>query len=437
MARYGGYLLADDPVFATHLKRCDEALAPYTGWSVRDVLSSADGAPALEGSQVIQPVLFALMVALAEMWRAAGIEPAAVVGHSQGEIAAAYVSGALSLDDAAKVAALRSQVLSALDGTGGVLSVALPVDQVRERLTPWADKLWVAVDNGPSSTVIAGDPTAMDEFTAKWGDTVRLRRTALDYASHTPHMAAVRDELIDRIGTLKPTDAMTAICSSCEGGFVPGTTMTTEYWYRSLAGEVRFDAAVRAFHEYANPLFIEVSPHPILAGAVQEILESAHMAGGSVGSLRRGAGTGTSSSRPPPRRTSRRPHRVGRRPRAGTAPGRAADVRVRPAQVLAGRRRPRPARRGHGAPAARHRRRAGGRGRVPALRAALAHRRALARRPHRGRRRAAAGDRVRGTRPGGGGRVRRRTGRRTDPGGTAAAAGARHGGDPGHRRRRR
>ncbi|WP_406397037.1 type I polyketide synthase [Streptomyces uncialis] len=283
-------LLADDPVFATHLKRCDEALAPYTGWSVRDVLSSADGAPALEGSQVIQPVLFALMVALAEMWRAAGIEPAAVVGHSQGEIAAAYVSGALSLDDAAKVAALRSQVLSALDGTGGVLSVALPVDQVRERLTPWADRLWVAVDNGPSSTVIAGDPTAMDEFTDKWGDTVRLRRTALDYASHTPHMAAVRDELIDRIGTLKPTDAMTAICSSCEGGFVPGTTMTTEYWYRSLAGEVRFDAAVRAFHEYANPLFIEVSPHPILAGAVQEILESADMAGGSVGSLRRGAG---------------------------------------------------------------------------------------------------------------------------------------------------
>ncbi|WP_091310081.1 type I polyketide synthase [Amycolatopsis tolypomycina] len=283
-------LLAGDADFARLLTEAAEALRPYTGWSVLDVLTGAEGAPGLEGTDVVQPVLFAVMVALAGLWQAAGVAPAAVVGHSQGELAAAVVAGALPLADAARIIAVRSRLLTAeLDGTGGILAVGLPVAQVRERLAPWAGRLWVAVDNGPAGTVVGGELAAIEEFAAACAD-VQIRRTPVAYAAHTPHVEAVRDALLREIGEPAPADTATTICSSCTGGFLPGSELTAAYWYRNLAEPVEFDAAVRAFAGYRRPLFVEVSPHPILAGAVQEILADAGIDGTAVGTLRRGEG---------------------------------------------------------------------------------------------------------------------------------------------------
>ncbi len=205
-------LVATDQTFAADLQCCSDALRPYTGWSVLDVLTGADGAPTLDGTHVVQPVLWALMVALARRWQAAGVEPAAVVGHSQGEIAAAHVAGALPLADAAKVVALRSQILGVLDGTGGVLAVGLPAADAQERIAPWPGQLWVAVDNGPAGSVIGGDLAAIEDFAAACGDGVQLRRTPVAYAAHTPHVAPVRDELLARLGELAPTETGTAHC---------------------------------------------------------------------------------------------------------------------------------------------------------------------------------------------------------------------------------
>ncbi|EWM18242.1 modular polyketide synthase [Kutzneria sp. 744] len=279
-------LLRENETFADELRRCDEALRPHTGWSVIDVLTQ--GRPTLDGTDVVQPVLWALMVSLAKLWRSIGVEPAAVVGHSQGEIAGAAVAGALTLNDAAKISALRGQIVGALDGTGGVLAVGLPADEVRERIAPWPGKLWVAVDNGPSATVIAGDLQAIDEFVAAQGEDVQLRRTPVAYAAHTPHVEAVKDELLRQIGTIEPAEATIKICSTCHGDFMPGTAMTPDYWYRNLSEPVSFDTAVRKFRE--RPLFIEVSPHPILAGAVREILADEGVDGTAVGTLRRHEG---------------------------------------------------------------------------------------------------------------------------------------------------
>jgi acyl transferase domain-containing protein len=283
-------LLAQNPVFAAALHECAEALRPYTGWSVVDVLTGADGAPGLDGTDVVQPVLFAVNVALAALWRAAGVEPAAVVGHSQGEIAGAYVAGALPLAEAAKIIATRSGTLGRLDGTGGVLAVGLPAAEVRELITRWPDALWLAVDNGPTGTVVAGDLAAIEEFAAGLDASVPVRRTPVAYAAHTPHVAAVRADLYAGFGELHPVDAPVAICSSLLGDFVAGGTLTADYWYRNLAEPVDFDTAVRAFRDRPRPLFIEVSPHPILAGAVQEILADAGLAGSAVPTLRRGCG---------------------------------------------------------------------------------------------------------------------------------------------------
>ncbi|HEX6499962.1 MAG TPA: type I polyketide synthase, partial [Micromonosporaceae bacterium] len=284
-------LLDSNAVFAEQMRRCDEALRPYTGWSVLALIRGEDGAPELESADVVQPALWAVMVSLATVWRSVGVEPAAVVGHSQGEIAASYVAGALSLADAAKIVALRSQIVAKLRGTGGMMSVSLPVDEVRDKIAAWPDALWVAAHNGPSSTVVAGDPTALDEFTATWGATVHIRRTPVDYASHTPHVEVLHDDLLALLRDVTPSAADdVAICSSCAGTFVDGRELSAEYWYRSLANPVRFDTAIRAFAEYTRPLFLEVSPHPILVGSLEDIVADAGFDAQVAGSLRRNAG---------------------------------------------------------------------------------------------------------------------------------------------------
>ncbi|WP_405145062.1 SDR family NAD(P)-dependent oxidoreductase [Sphaerisporangium sp. NBC_01403] len=283
-------LLDHSEVFRTHLRRCDLALEPYTSWSVEGVLRGAQGAPALSGSDVIQPVLFAVMVALAELWRSMGVNPAAVVGHSQGEIAAAYVAGALGLEDAAKVVALRSRALVKLGGTGGMLAVSLPAVQVWERLEPWSNRLWVAVHSGPAGAVVAGDLDALEEFAAACGDTVRTRRIAVDYASHTPHIEELRDELLAALEQVAPRPTEVAFCSSLAGRFVDPEELTTDYWFDNLRNPVRFEQAVGAFAGYGTPLFVEVSPHPVLVSDVEDICEAAGIGARVCGSLRRGSG---------------------------------------------------------------------------------------------------------------------------------------------------
>ena len=283
-------LLDTRPEFADRLRQCDAALRPHTGWSVLDVLREAEGAPELAGSEVIQPVLFAVMVSLAGLWRSWGVEPAAVVGHSQGEIAAACVSGVLSLPDAAKVVALRSRALMALTGTGGMCAVALPVEQARERIADWPDRLWVAISNSPQSSVVAGDLDALAEFEAACGDGVQIRRIATDYASHTPHIDRLRPELMRLLDGLAPQLSDIEFCSSMTGSFVHPTELVADYWYRVLREPVRFSAAVEAFGGYDRPLFLEASPHPVLIGHVQDTLRGASLTGDAIGSLRRGEG---------------------------------------------------------------------------------------------------------------------------------------------------
>jgi acyl transferase domain-containing protein/NADP-dependent 3-hydroxy acid dehydrogenase YdfG len=276
--------------FRAELLRCAEAFAPYTGWSVLDVLRGCDGAPPLAGSDVIQPVLFAVMVSLAAVWRAAGVRPAAVIGHSQGEIAAAYVAGALTLPDAARIVALRSKALMKLTGTGGMLALPVPAGQAADMLAPWPDRLWVAIHSGPEATVIAGDLDALDEFAAAHGAKQRIHRVAIDYAAHTPHIEVLRDELLAILDGVTPRQADVGICSSLTGELIDPAELTADYWFRGLRHPVRFTQAVTSLAGPGTPLFIEVSPHPVLTGYISDTLHAAAAPGGAVASLRRGSG---------------------------------------------------------------------------------------------------------------------------------------------------
>ncbi|MEU9007559.1 acyltransferase domain-containing protein, partial [Streptomyces sp. NPDC048551] len=276
-------LLDSSPVFAARIAECEEALADYVDWSLTEVLRSDDP---LERVDVVQPVLFAVMVALAEVWISYGVRPSAVIGHSQGEIAAACVAGALSLDDAAKVVALRSRAIDAIAGLGGMVSVGLSAADAAERIAvSFGDRLAVAAVNGPVSTVVSGDADACEELvTVLSAEGVRVRRVAVEYASHCAHVEKLESELAELLGGLAPKASAIPMYSTLTGEVLDTTGLDAGYWYRNLRNTVLFEDAVKAAVADGHRLFIESSPHPVLAVGLAEMDVLA------VGSLRRDEG---------------------------------------------------------------------------------------------------------------------------------------------------
>ncbi|QLL09629.1 type I polyketide synthase [Mycobacterium vicinigordonae] len=265
------------PVFARSLDRCDAALRPFTGWSVIDVLRQDPAAPSLERVDVVQPVLFAIMVSLAESLAAYGIVADAVIGHSQGEIAAAYVAGALSLADAAKIAALRSQALTVLSGSGGMASIVLPAEEVRPRLQSWDGALSIAAVNGPSHTIVSGDRAALEQLTELCTrDNIQIRPIAVDYASHGSQVQRLRDQLVADLAGLTAQPARIPLYSTVESMLsdqpLDTTVMNADYWYRNLREPVRFHDNVIHLLDRREHLFVEISPHPVLAAAITDTL---------------------------------------------------------------------------------------------------------------------------------------------------------------------
>ncbi|MFD4575395.1 type I polyketide synthase [Streptomyces sp. NPDC058417] len=270
-------LLDAEPVFADRIAACERALAPHVDWSLEDVLRGADGAPSLERVDVVQPALFAVMVSLADLWRSYGVVPDAVVGHSQGEIAAACVAGALSLDDAAEVVALRSRVLADLAGRGGMASVPLPAADLGAHLEPWAGRLSVAAVNGPSATVLSGDPEAIEGVVAALtARDVRARVVPVDYASHSAHVEAVEERLGTLLAGIVPRAAEVPFHSTVEAAELPDTTvLDAGYWYRNLRRTVRFEETVRGLLDQGHGFFVEISAHPVLTVALEQTAEAA------------------------------------------------------------------------------------------------------------------------------------------------------------------
>ncbi|AGP58966.1 hypothetical protein M271_37855 [Streptomyces rapamycinicus NRRL 5491] len=291
-AGMGVRLMAESPVFAERLAECAAALAPHVDWSLPEVLRQAEGAPSLKRVDVVQPASWAVMVSLAAVWRAHGVVPDAVLGHSQGEIAAACVSGALSLEDAARVVALRSQAIARrLSGAGGMLSVALPRAEAEARLGRWDGRVSIAAVNGPGSVVVSGEPEALDElFGELAGADVRVRRIAVDYASHSAQVERVREELSAALEGIAPRRAEVPFFSTVTGEWLDTTGMDAGYWYRNLRQTVAFEPAVRALLGAGHRVFVEVSSHPVLTSAVQEAVDAADVRAIAVGTLRRELG---------------------------------------------------------------------------------------------------------------------------------------------------
>ncbi|MFC5291166.1 SDR family NAD(P)-dependent oxidoreductase [Actinokineospora guangxiensis] len=287
-------LLDTAPVFAARIAECEAALGEFVDWSLTGVLREAEGAPTLERVDVVQPALWAVMVSLAALWRSHGVEPAAVVGHSQGEIAAACVAGGLSLQDGARIVALRSKlVLERLAGHGGMVSVAQPAERVTALIAPYEGKVSIAAENGPASVVVSGAPDCLDDLIARCdADGVRARRVKVDYASHSAQVETIEDALLAALAPVAPTSGQIPFYSTVDSAVIDTAAMDAAYWYRNLRERVEFAPAVRALIDSGAGCFLEMSPNPVLTMAVEDTAD-AHGAGDRVsvvGSLRRGEG---------------------------------------------------------------------------------------------------------------------------------------------------
>ncbi|MFI0822784.1 type I polyketide synthase [Streptomyces sp. NPDC021098] len=293
-AGMGAGLLDGSPLFAERVAECERALSPYVEWSLTDVLRGVAGAADMSRVDVVQPVLWAAMVSLAAVWAGHGVTPAAVVGHSQGEIAAAVVAGALSLEDGAKVVALRSRALRRLAGGGAMASLGLGREQASTLLVGLGDRaadVGMAAVNGPSSTVISGPPAQVADAVATCRETgARARMIDVDYASHGPQVDEIAAELAEVLAGIRPSASKVAFYSTVTGGRIDTATLDSGYWVTNLREPVRFADAVEALLADGHRAFIEASTHPVLTLGMQETFEHTGVEAVTVPTLRRDHG---------------------------------------------------------------------------------------------------------------------------------------------------
>jgi acyl transferase domain-containing protein len=272
-ARMGVELMREYPVFRDAIDECDRLIQEYAGWSLRAQLETTADASQLEHTQYAQPAIVAIEIALARLWESWGIVPAAVVGHSVGEIAAAHIAGALTLDEAMRIVVHRGRLMERATGTGRMAAVFLPPDVVERDIVKFGDMLSIAAVNGPQSVVVSGDPVAIDTVMARWNERgVGCKALPVDYAFHSAQMEPFSDELARALGTVDTRKTRIPMISTVTGRVVSGPELTADYWGRNVRQPVLFAAGIAQALSTGFDTFVEIGPHPVLPFRCKSVL---------------------------------------------------------------------------------------------------------------------------------------------------------------------
>jgi polyketide synthase 12 len=270
--------------FREQLRACDRALAKYLDWSLLDVIDGVEGAPKLDRVDVIQPVLFAVSSALALLWKMVGIEPDGIVGHSTGEVTAAYVAGALTLDDAARIVGLRARALAKLSGQAAVARVEVPVAELGPQLERWGDRLAIAAHEGPNTTLLSGDVEVIDALV---GRLEGARKLTIDYPLAGAPLEQVRTEIVSALEHIDARPVSVPLYSTIRVEKLVGRELDADYWFRNVRMTTRFAETIDKMLSDGYRFFIEISPEPLLSAALAAIFDEAGLAAVAVGSLGR------------------------------------------------------------------------------------------------------------------------------------------------------
>ena len=282
----GMELLADEPIAAAVLERCDAVWLPLAGWSLATLFGDRSGRPMREPRHA-QPANLVLQVILTELARAYGLAPAAIVGHSTGEIAAAWAAGVLDLETALRITWHRSRLQQTLVGTGRMLAVGLSADELGPYL-PGDVEVDVAAINGPRSVTLAGSERALETVAAAVAaDGVFHSALEVEVPYHGRGMDAVREAFLANLGGMRVGEPELPLYSTVTGARVEAPLQDAEYWWRNLRQPVLFAAAAAAMVRDGHDLFLEMGPHPVLAPAIVDGLAAAGAGGRCLAGLRR------------------------------------------------------------------------------------------------------------------------------------------------------
>ncbi|MGH2620902.1 MAG: type I polyketide synthase, partial [Anaerolineales bacterium] len=284
----GRQLLEREPVFREAFERCDDLFRQHAGGSLLEELRADESRSRMGEAEIAQPANFALQVALAALWGSWGVRPDAIIGHSAGEVAAAYVAGSLSLEEAVRVIFHRSRLQQRATGKGKMAAVSLSLEEAERALEAYNGRLSVAAINSHRAITLSGDAQALTELIHSLEQRqvfCRLLQVAVPY--HSSHMDPLEDELRQSLEGLEVRPALIPIVSTVSGEMATGQDFDADYWWRNVRKPVYFADAMDRLIRDGHDLFLELSPHPVLAGTISECLAMNGQKGTVLPSLRR------------------------------------------------------------------------------------------------------------------------------------------------------
>jgi acyl transferase domain-containing protein/NADP-dependent 3-hydroxy acid dehydrogenase YdfG/acyl carrier protein len=282
----GRELLVSSKVFREAAEECDDAFGECSGWSILSELLADESNSAMARTEIAQPANALLQVALTRLWRTWGVQPDAVLGHSVGELGAAYAAQALSLHDTMVVAYHRSRLQKRLAGRGSMLAVGLTMAQASALAERFQGLVSVAAVNAPSSATLAGDAQALQMIAAKLDDAgVFNRFLQVEVPYHSPVMDEIHHELLASLASLNPAPPTVDVYSTATGSRVIDERHDAHYWWHNARGTVRFADALTAAIDDGHRLFMEVGPHPVLAASISDVLGGLGAKGVTIASL--------------------------------------------------------------------------------------------------------------------------------------------------------
>ncbi len=248
-------------------------MKPLAGWSLIEEMTRDEATSKIDRTNIAQPAIFGLQIALAALWKSWGIVPAKVVGHSVGEVAAAYVAGAYSLEDAVTIIYHRSRLQDMTGGKGRMVAVGLSQSEARKVIVGNEDKVQVAVINSPGMVTLAGDTEPLEALVATLEEAGKfVRWLRIDYAFHTHQMEPIKEELLKTLAGIKPRATTIPYISTVTGGICEGTKLDAEYWWQNVRESVLFAPAIANLIRSGEDSFLEVGPHPALQNPIMECL---------------------------------------------------------------------------------------------------------------------------------------------------------------------
>ena len=284
----GRQLFEDEPLFRKWIEKVDGMLAQHADWSLIDELMKDEESSRIGDTNIAQPAIFSIQIALYEMWKAMGVHPKAVVGHSIGEVAAGYVSGALTLEQAILLIFQRSRVQFKATDKGRMLAVGISNEEAKILIKGKEEKVSIGAVNGPEMVALSGDTDIIELIAEELNEKDIFHRLLdVNVPFHSHHMDPLKEELLASLGKFKTKTSQIPFYSTVKGGIVQGEDLNPMYWFRNVREPVYFVDAISALIDDGFDTFIELGPHPIHAIGVEGLLTNKKVKGYVVHSLRR------------------------------------------------------------------------------------------------------------------------------------------------------